>query len=492
MPISSSSGNPIASTSKYADSVPTDMLLCADGSYRQFPADSPRPGTILPISAGGTSATSATDARTSLGVLSTADASVTYVPQTAMAPIGRLPKWPAASSIITQAQSGHGWLGSSGFVANDTVDFVLGTQSMKIPTNGAGGTFKMEKTGLSVDTTGQQIRLRMKIENLAHLFTTQFLAGNDTGYAACFTWILAAATVGSEVITEGDWVTYTLPFSSATVTGSPTRSGIVAMKMTVRDDNTGAVVTGHLQSVEMVAEPTATFASGLVSICFDDTWDTQWTLAKPILDAAGLRASFYTIQDLIGATSRLTLAQLLTMQDQGHEITAHAATTTAHNATWTGETAAALGADISAQLVALRQLGLRGAGTAYPSGNYGLTSDGQSTMPYARRFSYARTVCRRTHETWPPAEPFRLRAQSTISTFAGGYDPSLIYTDTTGDIDKAKAAHAWLILSFHKLTASAPAASNECTTASFQAIVNKIVSAGMTCLPIGDALAYYG
>jgi peptidoglycan/xylan/chitin deacetylase (PgdA/CDA1 family) len=420
--------------------------------------------------------------------LAAADAAA---PKTTLIQAARAPAFPAASSAVTLAQSGHGWLGSTGFVADSTTDWCMGVQAMRIVTGGTGATYKIEKTGLSVNTTGQQIRLRMKVVNADGVHTIQFLAGNASDYAACYTWTLLAAPLGSEVITEGDWVTVTLPFSSAAVTGSPTRTGIAAMKLTVRD-TTDQVVTAHLQSVELVPEPATAFPNGLVSITFDDGWDTQWSLAKPILDAAGLKATLFNIQDRLDVAGRLSTAQLHLMQDQGHEICPHITTLVNHDLTWTGLTAAGLAAEVNAQVIAHRQAGLRGAGTAYPSGAYGQTADDAPTMPYARRFAYARTVCARFHETFPPAEPRRLRAQSGISSYAGGYDPALVYTGTTGHIDRAKDASAWLILVFHRLTAGVPASTAEVTTTEFQAIVDKVVSAGVACLPIGDALAYHG
>jgi peptidoglycan/xylan/chitin deacetylase (PgdA/CDA1 family) len=404
---------------------------------------------------------------------------------------GRLPQFPAASSVVTLGQASHGWVGSTGFVADDTTEFCVGTQSMAMPTAGTGATYKIEKTSLSVDTTGQQIRIRVHITNLAYLHTMKFLAGNASNYTDSYTWTIAEAALGSEAVTEGEWATITLPFSSATVSGSPTRSGITAMKLTVRDNNTAHSVTARLQSVELVAEPSSVFANGLVSITFDDGWATQWTLAKPILDAAGLKATLFNIQDKIGTAGRLTAAQCTTMQGQGHEICSHMATTAAHNSTWTGLTGAELTADINAQITAQRTNGWRGAGTAYPSGAHGVTTDSLSTLKYAQRFAYARTVCSRFMETFPPSDPHRLRAQSGISTYSGGYDPSLIYTDTTGLIDRAKDTKAWLILVFHGLTAGVPASTTEITTAAFQAIIDKIVSSGITCLPIGDALTYH-
>lgn len=51
----------------------------------------------------------------------------------AWAPIARVPRFLAPASTVTRAQAGHGWTGSGGFVANDTTDFVMGSQAMSIP-----------------------------------------------------------------------------------------------------------------------------------------------------------------------------------------------------------------------------------------------------------------------------------------------------------------------------------------------------------------------
>lgn len=403
----------------------------------------------------------------------------------------KLPRF-QTGTVVSQLQSGHGWVGSAGFSGNDTTDFVLGSQSAKITTPGDGGTYKMEKTGLSLDTTGKSFRLRLKIDGLARINTWKFLAGNDTGYAACYTWDLAAAGDSTaNFFVDGEWVTIVLSFASATVTGSPTRTGIVAMKVNTRDNNTGSGVVAHLQSVELVAEPATNFANGVVSVCFDDNWDSVWTLGKPKLDAAGFRASNYSITDLIGASGRLTLAQILTMQEQGWEIAAHSNTLAAHTSMFTAMTEAAVDSDMRAQTSRMRGNGLRVRGTAYPQGAYGTTADNGSTHPPTRRyFGYARTVYRRTMETFPPADLLRLRAQSGISSFSGGYAPSSLTTSTTGDIDRAKANKAWLILVFHKIVASSPAATSEILQSDFNTIVDKIVSSGVACMPIADVLTY--
>lgn len=407
----------------------------------------------------------------------------------------RTPQWQAASSVVTTMQASHGWTGSTGFVANDTTDFVLGSQSSNMPTNGAGGTFKIEKTGLSLDLTGKAFRIRFKLDNRQNLNTLQFFASTDSGYTNCYSWILCqnVATV-NDYVTEGEWITMTLAVpGKATVTGSPTRSNITALKFTVRDLNTGGTCTLHAQSVELIAEPSTTFANGVVSICYDDLWSSVWTLAKPKLDANGLRATVYSIDDLIGASGRLTLAQMQTMRDQGWEIAAHSRTNADHTSQFTGLSAAEVEANMRAQTAYLRTNGFRVYGTAWPQGGFGKTTDNTPIIDLARKsFNYARTTYGNSFETFPPADRFRLRARSSISSFSGGYAASSLTTTTSGDIDKAKTNCAWLILVFHKIVASSPAATTEILQTDHDAIIDKIISAGMTCLPVADVLAYYG
>jgi Polysaccharide deacetylase len=409
------------------------------------------------------------------------------------APLGRTPK-PVTATIVSQLQSGHGWLGSSGFTANDTTDFIVGTQSAKLTTPGDGNTYKIEKTGLSLDTTGKQFRLRLKIDNIAFINTWRWLAGNDSAYTNSYTWSLADSGDGNTAyFVEGEWVTITLNFASATTTGSPTRTGITAIKLNTRDNNTAHAVTAHIQSVELIDEPSTIFSNGLVSISFDDNFDSVWTLAKPKLDAVGIRATLFLIDDLIDVAGRLTSSQIMTCQNQGWEVCAHSHTNADHTATFTGLTAAQVEADMRAQVAQLRTNGLRGSGTAYPQGAFGVTTDAIPTRTLAQRyFNYSRTTYRRTMETFPASDLMRLRAQSAITSFAGGYPAANLTTTTTGDLDRAKANHAWLHLVFHKIVTVTPTATTEILQSDFNAIIDKIVSAGITCIPIGEALTYYG
>jgi hypothetical protein len=411
------------------------------------------------------------------------------------APSRRLPQWRQPSTVLTQFQAGHGFTGNAGstFTANDTADFVLGTQACKTVTGGTGAAANVSRTGMTAfDTTGKTVRLRLKIDDITHVAGLNLYLGTSS-FANAYKWIIQGGAAGSNLVTSGEWVVVTLNWHDATTIGTPTRSGLTDVRLQVTDDAT-AQVTVHYQSVELIPDASATFPNGLVSICFDDCWQSVWDYAKPRLDQYGYPASMFTIQDVVGTSSRLTTAELYHLQDRcGWEIASHAYTDADHASTYTGLTAAALDTDLRALKGWTLANGFRGGdGTAYPLGQYGLTADGQPTTNVVRRyFNYARTTNSKTKETWPPGDPYRLRAISSISSFSGGYSPSTLTTATTGDLDKCKANASWLILVFHKITTGAVGDTSTIAQSDFNTIVDGINSRGIPVLPIADALRNY-
>src|SRR5207245_9034053 len=69
----------------------------------------------------------------------------------------------------------------STFVANDTTDFILGTQACKITTGGTGAAANVSKTaGSAFDTTGKVIRLRLKVDDITHMVGLNLLDRKST------------------------------------------------------------------------------------------------------------------------------------------------------------------------------------------------------------------------------------------------------------------------------------------------------------------------
>lgn len=433
---------------------------------------------------------------------------------TLLRPTLRMPQRPAPSSIVTHFQTGHGWTrtgsGSSSTASNlnDTTaaNVAIGTQSVTIATTGtcaAGQYANVESPGtLTVNLTGGLLRVLVKIDDISHIGALNVFAGDAT-LANYYKWqIQLQPTPSTNIVTSGDWCWVTLNIGDAVASGTPPTSAIAKIALQVSDDNTANPVVAHWNGVEVVPNGSAIFPNGVVSLCFDDCWQSTWDYARPKLDQYGYAGTIYAITDYVGTFNKLTLAEMQTMQDQlGWEVTAHAFTGANHQLSATGMSASQLDLDARNQKSWLITNGFRADGYAYPLGQYGLTTDGVSTQSVLRKyFAYARTTLGKSapngvglRQTFPSMDPWRLRAQSSISTFTpGGYAPANLTTATTGDLDKAKANAQWLILVFHNIVTGAPANVGEIAQSDFNAIVDGINSRGIPVLPVGDVLRYYG
>ena len=398
-------------------------------------------------------------------------------------------------TVLTTFQASHGWTtaGTAGTNdLNDTTSFISGSQSAWIMSNGAGAQYDLRKFSSAIgDTTGKAFRLRIKVDDLTKLDELVFYAGKGSLSTDDYKWSYIVGS-GSRYLVDGEWANIVLSFANATVEGAPTRSDCTDLQFQVFDTNTGTGAKLHAQSVELIPGGHADFPNGVVSVCFDDTWLSPKTLAYNKMDSLGFPATMFIIQDYLGSSGLyLTLQDLRDRADRfGWEIACHASTGANHASSQTGLTAAALDTDLRAQRAVLEAYGFRGAsGYAMPLGQFGKTSDNASTMDITRKYmSYARTTHSRTTEVLPPADPYRLRAVSAIGSFAGAVAASVLTTATTGKIDMAKAEGAWLILVFHKIVTTTPADSGECLQSDFNAIMDKIASAGMPVMTIEDVL----
>ncbi len=86
-------------------------------------------------------------------------------------------------SMITDFQSQHGFrkVQGPGTQSDDTVDFVFGAQSLKLETDGDGLEVITRKAGIlpSIDFTGQQLKLWIKISDISEVAEIRVLVSND-------------------------------------------------------------------------------------------------------------------------------------------------------------------------------------------------------------------------------------------------------------------------------------------------------------------------
>lgn len=416
-------------------------------------------------------------------------------------PAPQLPRYPR--TIITQFQSGHGFTAATsgtGTNVNDTTaaNFIAGSQAATIVTKGDGSSFtNLTNTSLSFDATGRYMCLRYRIDEVLNAQALHLDVSSDTSFTNFWRWDFhdGVTTLGAGYSYDGEWEQLIFSFGDATVTGTPNRAACVAVRLRARDwagsppspapVQANAAMTIQWQEVSLIEDPQALFPSGLVTFCFDDIYATQYTNAKPVMDALGQRATLAVIGDAIGVGSSMTMAQLQTLQNvSGWEIGLHANTSAVHSATDPGVALGVVETDLRQEKIRFQQNGLNSSRTfAYPSGLWNpaiLALLGQYVSAARLNFLNA------GQETFPPANPMKLRACGAISSLAlNQHTAAFVQTQ----IDAAKANRSWLILVFHKILSSgSPATSTECTLADFTTIANYVAASGMPVRTISEVM----
>ena len=414
------------------------------------------------------------------------------------APGAAVPGGPAAGGCITAAQElpvdqtvitrfGRG----SGFVLTGAADSSriggrgpdgCGAPVAKVVTKGDGVTYAdLTSTQMRFDTTGKYLAVRYRLSSALATQTLELDVANDPQFTRFFRWQFAdrAAQLGSGFCYDNEWEQIYLSFADATAYGNPDRSRITALRLRAQDH--GTQVTVSWQDVALVSDPGRLFPRGIATICFDDIYETQYTRAMPVLRRYGFRGTVAVIRQVIGMPDGMTLAQLHSLQDLGWEIGCHADSRAVHHATDLGVPLAVVSSDLRAELSFLRANGFAGDKIlAYPSGRWSpRVIDMVSGHCVAGRLDFFRT-----QETFPPANPYKLRACGSISSIAGTHTAA----DVTGYIDAAAANRSWLILIFHKIVTGAPVQRTECSLADFQAIIAHLAASRMPVLTTGEVI----
>ncbi|MEU6181157.1 polysaccharide deacetylase family protein [Streptomyces coeruleorubidus] len=423
-------------------------------------------------------------------------------------PSGRRPAYRKAS-WSQQFQTGHGWaVGGSGTAssnANDGTEFVRGAQSVRVTTAANGVQSQVRKlAGTTVDMTGKVIRIVLKVDDVAHLDRFEFLVGTSS-LANYYRWTVHThSTTNANYVQSGEWVTIHLNWADVTAAGGSysisasgvpnVRSGFTDMQFNCYDDAAGAV-TYRLQAIELVPDTSETFPNGVVSITFDDSYSSVYSLAKPKMDALGFQGTMFNIAEAIGSgPSYLTVPQMRIMQDySGWEQGGHAYGTAAHAARYTTLTEQAVDDDFRKLRSWMVANSFTSEHFAYPGGQFGKTTDGVPVDQIAARyFTTARSIVSETVESFAPAMPHRLKAVTGINDASGiGGVTVASLTAAGGKLDRCLNNGDWLILCLHKIVAGTPADSTEIGQAGFNTLMDAIASRGIPVVTVSEAMRYY-
>jgi peptidoglycan/xylan/chitin deacetylase (PgdA/CDA1 family) len=227
---------------------------------------------------------------------------------------------------------------------------------------------------------------------------------------------------------------------------------------------------------ENVETPVSPAMKGMASINFDDGFESAFVNGMPIVDAAGLKTTQFIITQKLDVAPHISVAQMLAMQANGHEIAAHTRTHP-HLSTLTD---AQQHDEIDGSLQDLRvNWGIEAAVFAYPYGDY---NDSTLAIVRADGFNGART----TSQGFDNSNSQALLLKCFIIDDHDNNDINRI----TQAIDDAQANGTWLILLFHRV--DEPGNPISISHEIIEQTVNHLVEKKTPVVTMSEGLARYG
>ncbi len=214
------------------------------------------------------------------------------------------------------------------------------------------------------------------------------------------------------------------------------------------------------------------FQTGAVTFRFDDGWQSQYDVALPALQSAGIRGTFYIVtrqlQDdgFSGFMSKAEVQQLAGSQEVAAHTQTHPHLPTLSSSQQQTE--------IAGSKSDLESMGITGQSFSYPYGEY--TAD---TTQIVKDAGFSSAVTTIETAVSPGADRFQLPS------------PSLQLSDTPQSIeamiDSAIANHQWLIMTFHRIDSSGDQYS--ITPSNFQEVVNYVKDHNIPTVTVSEGAA---
>lgn len=403
---------------------------------------------------------------------------------------------PASLKVISAFQGNETWTKSgAGTQTFDTADFEVPPQSLKFVTDGAAGSgFSATVLGSPIDLSAQTLVISLKVDDFTKFGSMQVRIGSggdtNTNYWYCQP---AYTSATQRWVRQGEWWRITIPMTAHDLfTGGwkqvgtgPTLTAINKIMFKFADLGAGAC-TFHVGFLGYQALP----ASPICSIDFDDGRASQWTTAVSKLQQYGIRAGFNIIIENLDTSPYLSTAQVYSMRNLGHEIACHAYSNVAgaqvHSLGLDGVTSAQAETDLIEVKNWLYTNGMRGVnGLAIPHGSENVAGVNPNVLEQVRGlFDWSRNTFSTTLETYPPADPHRLRSYVASST---GGDTA---TTLLALVDDAITNGWWPIITFHDLVVT-PSQSSDFSITQFGLFIDGIatrIAAGLVVKPIGEVL----
>jgi Polysaccharide deacetylase len=395
---------------------------------------------------------------------------------------------------------------SSGLtITQDTTDYEWGTQSIKMQSDGIGGSnFGTITFSPPLDLSEQCLAIGLEIDSFTPYNDFQIRVSSDGFASSNFTYCHPIYTgVSQRWVEPGVWEQVTLNWGGpagnmsagqwvVNGTGVASLKSVSAIRFKLVDNGGSAPMVIRLGYLAYFQRP----AKAIVTLAFDDSRLTQYTIAKPAMDVYGIQGTCYNIgYDVINSaqygSAYFSQAQLLDMQaNSGWEIAAHAYTdgtgVMAHTLGYDSLTAHDGSVDVIQLRNWLRSVAAQGIDDfALPHGQWDLNLFGNvnpntNVLGMMRQyFNTCRTTYGNTIETYPPADRGKLRCYVAQSTDTASTIMAIV--------NAAVANKWWLILVFHNLPASTSGAT-DFAAAQFQSLIPQLAAADVYLKTVGEVM----
>jgi peptidoglycan/xylan/chitin deacetylase (PgdA/CDA1 family) len=245
--------------------------------------------------------------------------------------------------------------------------------------------------------------------------------------------------------------------------------------MSVQGKGLRGVVTLWVMLLALPAAAANPFAQGMVTITLDDGWATQYTKARPALNARNIDATYALMTQALAQNwgGYMTRAQAQTLVAEGNDIASHTMT---HP-------------DLTTLSAAQLTTELRDSQSWLVS-NLGVASVPHFVVPYGRYNATVLSGIRQFYGSSRTVNAGRnFRDTVVYELRANDVHRGVPVATVRGWIDQAIAEKSWLILVFHEFVDGTPVRDTEYRTADFTAILDYVQSRGAATVTLAQGVA---
>lgn len=237
-----------------------------------------------------------------------------------------------------------------------------------------------------------------------------------------------------------------------------------------------------LKRLEAPAEPPKLFREPIVTVTFDDGWESIYSKAAPILQKHGIRTTQYILSGQFDHYNYLSREQVLSLQSAGHDIQSH---------TITHADLAQLDSEmLTRELKESKQVISQMTNTRVSDFASPLNSYSPKTMKEIKRHyrSHRNTEASPQH---PTNQDYNLKPNFNrwqINAF------SVRRTTTVEDIERflagAKQRNGWAVLVYHEVDSESPSY-YAVTPKHFAAQMKAVAASGLRIATMDEVMDYY-